>query len=948
MTNGFITTGNGTDLEGADVSCLAEDRKGNLWIGTRSDGIFRFNGKQFVQFTGKDGLLSNEVRILYYSRKFDLVLVGTNHGCSVFDGKKFTSLTSDETKMKTYEVTGFMEEGNHIKILSLAKSPVYDFYPCMNKFILTENPAYLQFPVSSAPVCLPNGDTVIGHERDGINVINHGLKKTFRNMGQVSNMVKDNSGNLWIACLDDHTSSQKGGLWRYDGNLAEDFSHKTGIFSSSVCHIFYDKSGSLWLGTWNTGLYQIPLPVFEWYRSTDFNVKSLKVNSVCLDDAGRFWVGTERDLLLCERSLNPPELKRLDTRMIEKFIHRDGPRFTCILPDRHGHVYAATGDIDILQYPRKSSETIKLLRLAVPGTSLIAFDSRDTAFCANPLWDEVFQIPPLHSSPKKNPDNIRKSFPIPAVTKILSRGDSIWFCSHTKGLFLTVHGKLFSMRETDPSFPRIITDLCFDRQGNIIAGSNAGEIVIFQFNVDGLFIKYRLEPQHDLIGSSLNFLIADPRNHLLAGTNMGLNRINLDTLYNTGKVKLNFFDQRAGYMDYSGKTAAIAKNGDIWVGTDSALLRINSKTLDELGNNEIRLKLLFIQANGRPVSDLLSGNRFKPEDNNLTFFFQTEYSSNLSKSLFRFRLKGLSDNWSDFSPDPRAVFNNLGPGDYRLQAEAYSLLNNSRIEHFDYPFTILTPYYKKWWVILMVALLGIALLWTAVQYRMRNIRKNEALKTELSLKMARIEMNALQSQMNPHFVFNALNSIQGFILSNKVNEAIDYLQDFSNIIRMTMDNATKDYITLTEEIKYIRYYLHLEQMRFDQSFKAEILVPDDYNTTKILIPPMVIQPFIENAIKHGLRHRNDKDGFLKISFSVKDKLLECVILDNGVGRKRSREIESFKTTFHNSMSTRITRERIELLNRMHPLEKVEVRTIDFSEDTITGTQVEISLPLILL
>jgi len=241
------------------------------------------------------------------------------------------------------------------------------------------------------------------------------------------------------------------------------------------------------------------------------------------------------------------------------------------------------------------------------------------------------------------------------------------------------------------------------------------------------------------------------------------------------------------------------------------------------------------------------------------------------------------------------------------------------------------------------------LVWFFIRYRTEKIREEEKQKSQFSKQLAEIEMKALQSQMNPHFIFNSINSIQGFILKNKVDEALGYLMDFSKILRQTLDNATKEYISLDEEIEYIKWYLNLELMRFDKKFTVEFRLPDNLNPQYILIPPMVVQPFVENAIRHGLLHKSDGQGLLLIEFVVQgDQQLKCIIEDNGVGRKRSKEIESWKNqTTHKPQSTRITKDRIDLLNKASQSDKYRVNIVDLCDGkgTGTGTRVEIVLPL---
>jgi LytS/YehU family sensor histidine kinase len=249
--------------------------------------------------------------------------------------------------------------------------------------------------------------------------------------------------------------------------------------------------------------------------------------------------------------------------------------------------------------------------------------------------------------------------------------------------------------------------------------------------------------------------------------------------------------------------------------------------------------------------------------------------------------------------------------------------------------------------IILFVLLILCVYWI-IHYRIEQVRLDEQRKTEFTRQLAAIEMRALQAQMNPHFIFNSINSIQGFILKNKIDEAIGYLKDFAKILRQTLENASKEFITLAEELQYIQYYLSLELMRFDQKFKVDIRLPEGINPQCIQLPPIIIQPYVENAIRHGLIHKEDGVGLLIIEFKTNQDELTCIIEDNGVGRKMSGEIESWKQQTHKSQSTRITQDRIDLLNKSTQSNKYKVTIVDLydNQGNGLGTRVEIILPLL--
>lgn len=219
------------------------------------------------------------------------------------------------------------------------------------------------------------------------------------------------------------------------------------------------------------------------------------------------------------------------------------------------------------------------------------------------------------------------------------------------------------------------------------------------------------------------------------------------------------------------------------------------------------------------------------------------------------------------------------------------------------------------------------------------------LKTQIARQMAELEMKALQSQMNPHFTFNALNAIQCFILVQDTDNALAYLDDFAVLIRKTLENISQKHVLLADEIDYLQRYVSLEHMRFDGRFNQSFTLSPSLNPSEILIPPMILQPFVENAILHGLNHL-EKGGKLEVFFDVKDGNLYCRIEDNGVGRKKSAEINKERLKRHQSKGTAITIERVQLMNEAgRDIYKVITTDLYDNMGNPRGTRVEITLPL---
>ena len=213
-------------------------------------------------------------------------------------------------------------------------------------------------------------------------------------------------------------------------------------------------------------------------------------------------------------------------------------------------------------------------------------------------------------------------------------------------------------------------------------------------------------------------------------------------------------------------------------------------------------------------------------------------------------------------------------------------------------------------------------------------------------KASELEMQALRAQMNPHFIFNSLNSINRFILQNNSAQASEYLTKFSKLVRMILQNSQETLITLESELESMRLYLDLESLRFDHRFGYKISVPHDLDISALKVPSLIIQPYAENAIWHGLMHKEEK-GQLDIEVGEEDDHLYFRIADDGIGRKQAAAMASKSATKHKSMGLRITAERIAMMQRSDSKESVvTINDLINADGSAAGTEVIIKMPVL--
>lgn len=226
--------------------------------------------------------------------------------------------------------------------------------------------------------------------------------------------------------------------------------------------------------------------------------------------------------------------------------------------------------------------------------------------------------------------------------------------------------------------------------------------------------------------------------------------------------------------------------------------------------------------------------------------------------------------------------------------------------------------------------------------RIRSIRK----KGEMERSLVTYQLRALRAQMNPHFIFNSLNSILHFMVKHDLDGAHDYLKKFSTLMRATLDNSRSETVTLADEIEALRLYLDLEKLRLDDAFSYRITIEPGIDLEELEIPPLIIQPYVENAIQHGLAHKKEK-GRLEVGIWRGEHGIICSVVDNGIGRRQAMAGEQGKRQGHKSSGMDITRARLDVMSL---LDKIRYGTtvVDLydNEQRPAGTRVDIYIPTI--
>ncbi|WP_118975841.1 sensor histidine kinase [Taibaiella koreensis] len=358
---------------------------------------------------------------------------------------------------------------------------------------------------------------------------------------------------------------------------------------------------------------------------------------------------------------------------------------------------------------------------------------------------------------------------------------------------------------------------------------------------------------------------------------------------------------------------------------------------------DLRLNKLWVNDAERslPVGRL----SLKNEEGNVHFRFSCKDATRLDSVLFAYRLKGFEEQWH-YTYDTHIQYNNLSHGNYTLEIKIARSPLATTIETCTLPLSIAA----KWWQTLyfkLFLLIAATFILSLIYYlQVRRIREKAKLKAVYEKKIAEVEMKALRAQMNPHFIFNCLNSINRYIVVSDHIAASRYLTKFAKLIRLILDNSASGIISLQKEMEALDLYIQMEAMRFQNKFSYTIMIDDGLVPEMIQIPSMLIQPYVENAIWHGLLHKKNDDCLLQITFRKTDNhLLEIIVADNGVGREMSARLKNKDVAKNRPKGLQITKDRLELIKELYDITAtVTITDMDPKEPSDVTTRVLITIP----
>jgi hypothetical protein len=356
------------------------------------------------------------------------------------------------------------------------------------------------------------------------------------------------------------------------------------------------------------------------------------------------------------------------------------------------------------------------------------------------------------------------------------------------------------------------------------------------------------------------------------------------------------------------------------------------------------LKIFENPFNSDTIISYIDEVYLKHYENAISLGFNTLGFTIPGKTRYQYRLIGYDNTWINANNRNYVSYTNLNSGVYEFQVRASSSYGDWGDQYRSLKIHIATPFYRTWWFIVAVLTIIAYIIYAIYRYRMKQIMEKERIRIQYNKDLAEVEMKALRAQINPHFLFNSLNSINNFILKNDTDKASKYLIKFSQLVRNILNNSSSPFVSLQEELQTIELYMLIEGMRFNNQFSSSIIINDEINTSVIKIPSLLLQPYVENAIWHGLLH---KEGDKKIEITISrnsNQSIAIYIDDNGIGRTAAKALEQ-RPKDHKSFGMKIGENRLRLMNTGGTqIAKVDVIDLYDHLNEPIGTRIMIVIP----
>ncbi len=925
-------------LASSEVYCHLQDSMGYMWFGT-SRGVTRYDGYEFKNYTASDGLPSNSIIKMFYDR-LGRIWFSTYDGLlGYYKNEEFFIFEHNDTLnkiAKNYYISNLYLDAENNLWITPSLGGIYMFTPdgiLIDKTpkITTQSFYFKDFGDGTLFCFLPSQnieDSIYVQKNKNeyfIHGINRGFRKNFLKISDkeflisigsslyhvinerlkiirkynndITGLFKDKKGDFWISVLYE-------GVYCYPAQGLH-LTPETYLFGMSPISVYQDFQNGYWLSTTENGVFYSPSFQFISYKRFGiplFNILSLHISNNFL-----YFSTFDRQVVKCMISKHKiMSIENLLLRADRKYAIQD------ITSTADSSIWFL--GTELIRGKNNKFDIIDTL-----SRSYRIFGKQNKVYVSYTNGLKIFQNNDYESVFIDN---------FPTSNAIFVDENFITWIGTINGLYRFENKSYSYLGEKLPQLKYRINDIVkFDKY--LVLATNGNGLIFYNHINNTVRL---VDEKNGLNSNFVNCLYSD-KNDVWAGTNKGLSKVNIVEHYDSLQIFITQFTEIDGL--YAKEIKDIDKTGDcIYLGTSQGLISFYPHQLTKNLIPPI-LNLDSIVVNKKTL-DVDTFYKFNWNENTLSFYFKGISFNAGEKVKYKYQLLGYENKW--VSTANRFVrFPNLPSGEYSLlvTASADGIIWNEVPIKIDFKikrkFTRTIFFYILIFFILIILAAGI------LSYRYSTLEKDLILKR----KMMRAEQKALRSQMNPHFIFNALNSIRRYILENDSDKADFYLTSFATLMRRVLDNSKHEFISLEDEITTLKLYLELEKMRFDESFSFVLEIDETISLSTVFLPTMIIQPIIENAIWHGIAPLKLK-GLLTLSLKkIKDKSFVCIVDDNGIGRKKAEEIAQ-RRVGHQSTGIKNLQERINILNSVGTV-SINYNVFDKYDPSgvSTGTRVEI-------
>jgi hypothetical protein len=936
------------------VTALFHDDKGFIWVGTKS-GVSRFDGVAFKNYTYKDGICKGMV-VGFFEDNENKLYCMTSNGYSVLINGKFR-IVDTFREAGTFDVHGPFSAGNKSFFLVSIANKLYkcnsrgrSYYKTVGKyesimgyFIDKDKNEYISTPTdfykinddgSLQNICnlrvsdlynYANGDYVIAKNI----LVSNDMKASlfFLGHGQVRRKFDQEAKYFanWSCRIDDDKIMllRSDEEWVIIDTSGRELSHDRNEEFVSIADLMQDREGNIWLGT-EAGLFRLQSFAFQNYTE-DIGLDKYVWSIIEAADSS-IWFATYNGVIL-----------RYDHGIIkhmtgyEQFVSDNNRFYMGGIRTSAGHMLFPDNEGIIIDYYK--GKFSRYFDKKLPGLSTTLCIYEDTA--SRLLYFGTYGLFVYNEKSGENQYLPLNQVIIKCISK--DKFNRVWLCTAKKILLFDGH-KIISFGKNEMKFNSGATSCEKDSRGNMWLGSD-----------EGLYV-YSYQKITKLFDVPFFFTKMYKDSFMLAGTITGFYYIDLNKYYSGKKSYYKFFDRFNGFtgIECGQNGTCIDAEGNIWIPTSESVVKFMPGKLAE-NIREPRTYIYNVAVAGKNLQWETVLNEYNFADtlimfshnqNNLRISYQGISLSCPEKVMYRTRILGYEEKWSNVTDFKRSTFTNLDPGRYTFEVIACNADGVWNTEPAKLTFEIIPAYWQTWWFRLIAISLAIILI-TVIIYLIFRYRRNKELeRREIEKEIASMQVNTINAQLDPHFIFNAITAIGTEVQENNTEKAYAYFVKVSNLLRSSLTGHEKISRSLGKEIEFVTNYLVLQKYRFGERFEYNISTGPDIDLS-FEVPKMCIQIFVENAIKHGLEQIRS-GGVLDISITATGNVLQAVIADNGIGRKRSAQIKGNST----GIGLQAFKKFFEILNRFNTNKAgFEIEDLYKESGEAAGTHVVVRIPL---